>query len=36
MIEHNGAGVTLYLTRRFASPRERGFRAWTDPAALAT
>lgn len=34
MIEPNGIGTTLHVTRRFAAPRERVFRAWTEPAAL--
>lgn len=36
MIERNGSDATLHLTRTFAAPRERVFRAWTEPAALAT
>ena len=29
-----GTGITLQLKRTFAAPRERVFRAWTDPAGL--
>jgi len=36
MIGLNSIETTLHVTRTFAAPRDRVFRAWTDPAALAT
>jgi len=34
MLDSNSAGTTLTLRRVFPAPRERVFRAWTDPAEL--
>lgn len=36
MIELNGIETTLHVRRTFAAPRERVYRAWTDPTALAS